>query len=329
MTIDVGLDCRPLDPDQVPPYAELLKTITAADEDSRIMSEKEILDDFADPLMDFERGSLACYDGDQMIGYSILSRRSSADPVHDLYQWGGVHPLYRGRGIGSWLLDWAEDAAVRLHREHFPDRPASLECNIQIKNTPAIELFAARGYEQHRWFHEMMRDLSGELSVRTLPADVEVAGFTPERSADALLVRNEAFRDHWGSTEVTPESWDYHTSLGAFRPALSFVAYCEGEPIGFVMAHEYEAYNEKTGTRDVYFPLVGTRRAARGRGIASGLLTLAMRTATADGYDTATLDVDADSPTGAVGLYERLGFITKDTRVTVSRRLYEPGSAAS
>ncbi|HET7018481.1 MAG TPA: GNAT family N-acetyltransferase [Streptosporangiaceae bacterium] len=327
MTLEADLDCRPIDPDQVRPYADLLKTITAADEDSRIMSEDEILDDFNDPLTDFERGSLACYDGDQMIGFSILSRRSSADPVHDLLQWGGVHPLYRGRGIGSGLLDWAEEAAVRLHQEHFPDRPAKLECQIQTKNAGAVELFAARGYEQSRWFHEMMLDLSAELPARALPAGVDVAGFTPERSADALLVRNEAFRDHWGSTEVTPESWEYHTSIGAFRPALSLVAYSEGEPIGFVMAHEYEAYNEKTGTRDVYIPLVGTRRAARGRGIASGLLTLALRAASADGYDTATLDVDADSPTGAVGLYERLGFITKDTRVNVSRRLYEPASS--
>src|SRR6185437_8461400 len=157
-----------------------------------------------------------------------------------------------------------------------------------------------------------------------LPADVEVHGLGPERLADALLVRNESFRDHWGSVEMTAESWEFHTGVRAFRPALSFLAYSGGEPIGVVIAHEYDGYNEKTGTRDVYVPLVGTRRAARRRGIATALLTTTLRAASAEGYDTATLSVDADSPSGAVGIYERLGFVIKDTRVAVVKPLYEP-----
>jgi mycothiol synthase len=327
VSLDAGLDCGPIDPEQVRPYAELVNAIMIADEDSQFMSTDEIRDDFADPLIDLQRGSLACYDGDQMVGYSIVSRRSSADPVHRLRQWGGVHPRYRGRGIGFWLLGWAEEVAVRLHREHFPDRPATLGCTIPAKNTQAAELVAARGYEPSRWFHEMMRDLPGELPARELPGDVEVVGFTPERSADALLVRNEAFQDHWDSTEVTPERWEFQTGVRAFRPALSFLAYSGGEPVGVVMAHEYDGYNEKTGTRDVYIPLVGTRRAARRSGIATALLTRTLRAAADDGYDTATLDVDADSPTGAVGIYERLGFTVKDTRIATTKTLYAPPDA--
>jgi ribosomal protein S18 acetylase RimI-like enzyme len=81
------------------------------------------------------------------------------------------------------------------------------------------------------------------------------------------------------------------------------------------MAHEYEAYNKAKCVRDLYIPQVRTRRAGRRRGIASGLLTTALCAAKADRFDTATLDVDADSPTGAVGLYERLGFVVKDTKI--------------
>lgn len=324
MALDAEFDCRPIDRGQVQNYADLLALILAADDDNEILTAEDLLEDFADPLIDFERGSMACYDGDQMVGYSIVSRHSSAGPVHRLHQWGGVHPEYRGRGMGSGLLDWAEAVAGQLHQEHFPDRPASLICHILSKNTPAVELFAARGYEQSRWFHEMMRDLSAELPACVLPSDVEALCFAPERSADALLVRNESFRDHWGSTDTTPESWEFRIGGRAFRPSLSFLAYSGGEPIGVVIAHEYDGYNEKTGTRDVYVPLVGTRRAARRRGIATALLTMTLRAASADGYDTATLNVDADSPTGAVGIYERLGFVVKDTRVAITKALYEP-----
>src|SRR6185437_5390212 len=126
MALDVDFDCRPLDPGQIQSHAKLLASIAAADDDSDVMTADELLEDFSDPHLDFERGSLACYDGDLMVGYTTSMWRSSADPVHEMYQWGGVHPAYRGRGIGTGLLQWAEAAAVRLHLEHFPAKPASL-----------------------------------------------------------------------------------------------------------------------------------------------------------------------------------------------------------
>jgi mycothiol synthase len=324
MALDADFDCRPLHPGQVQAHADLIASIMTADGDTDIMTADDLLEDFSDPHLDFEHGSLACYDGDLMVGYATIMRRSSADPVHELHQWGGVHPAYRGRGIGTGLLDWAEKSAVRLHLEHFPAQPASLGCYVLTSNTSAIELFAARGYEQSRWFHEMSRDLKADVPPRELPADVEVTAFTAERSADALLVRNESFHDHWGSTEVTQESWAFRIAGRSFRSGLSFIAYSHGEPIGIVMSHEYDGYNEKTGFRDAHINLVGTRRSARGRGIASALVTMTLRAAQAEGYDSSSLSVDAESPTGAIGIYERLGFAGVLTRVNVTRPLYEP-----
>ena len=324
MGLDADFDCRPLDPGQVQAHAALLALIVAADDDSDAMTADDLLEDFSDPNLDFERGSMACYDGDLMVGYTTVMRRSSADPVHDMNQWGGVHPAYRGRGIGTGLLEWAEAAAVRMHLEHFPARAASLGCYVLTTNTAAVELFAARGYKQSRWFHEMVRDLKAGIASRELPADIEVAGFTPERSDDALLVRNESFHDHWGSTEVTKESWAFRIAGRSFRPRLSFIAYSAGEPIGIVISHEFDGYYEKTGIKDAHINLVGTRRAARGRGIASALVTLALRAAEADGYDTVSLSVDAKSPTGAIRIYERLGFATELTRVNIARPIYQP-----
>ncbi len=324
MALDADFDCRPLDPGQVQAHADLLASIVAADDDNDIMTTDDLLEDFSDPRLDFERGSLACYDGELMVGYSTIMRRSSADPVHEMRQWGGVHPAYRGRGIGTGLLEWAEAAAVRLHLRHFPANSASLGCYVQTDNTPAIELLAARGYKQSRWFREMVRDLKADIPSRELPADVEVTGFTPERAADALLVRNESFHDHWGSTEVTQESWAFRIGSRSFRPGLSFVAYNHGEPIAIVISYEQDGYHETTGIRDAHIDLVGTRRQARGRGIASALVTMALRAARADGYGTASLSVDADSPTGAIGLYERLGFTTALTKVNAAKPIYEP-----
>jgi ribosomal protein S18 acetylase RimI-like enzyme len=53
---------------------------------------------------------------------------------------------------------------------------------------------------------------------------------------------------------------------------------------------------------------VGTARAARGLGYAAWTLSTVVAAAFGDGFTKVDLSVDAQSPTGALGLYERLGF---------------------
>jgi ribosomal protein S18 acetylase RimI-like enzyme len=84
-------------------------------------------------------------------------------------------------------------------------------------------------------------------------------------------------------------------------------------PLGLVLGHEYDSHTQATGQRELHVPTVGTRRAGRKRGIATALLVASLRAAQSDGPVRASLSVDSDSPTGAVGLYERVGFTTQDT----------------
>ena len=88
-----------------------------------------------------------------------------------------------------------------------------------------------------------------------------------------------------------------------------------------LISREYEAYHKRTGRRDLHIALVGTRAAGRKRGIATALLMTAMSAARADGYDQASLGVDADSLTGAVRLYERVGFTVDQTWIAYRKRL--------
>lgn len=315
MDTETSFVSRPLSLDQVPAWAELYTAILVFDGDNDFLGEEDLAEEFADPLNDFALGSMTVYDGTTMIGYCTLYPRGSADPVHEMRQAGGVHPGYRGLGIGSRLLEWSEKAAAELHGERFGDRPLAMGGVSLAKNAPAGALFADHGYLPTRWFHQMTRDLSADVPVREIPDGVEIFGFTRERSADALLIKNESFRDHWGSVDTTAESWEFRHASQAFRPEYSFIGYLDGEPMGLVMAEEFDAYHEAKGLRDLYIPQIGTRRGGRRRGIASALVTRTLAAGRADGFDTASLNVDADSPTGALGLYEQLGFATTDTTI--------------
>ena len=317
----MSFDRRPLTPHDAADWAALWNAIEDADGSRAYLSEQDLREEFGDPGRDYPRGSVAIYHDGTMVGFGMLSCRSTADPVHDMRYWGGVHPAYRGRGLGGELLAWAEQAAVPLHEDRYPGRPLALSSGCLSRNAAAVALHEARGYQPVRWFHSMIRDLSVPLPQVAVPVGVQIAGYTPDMAEPALLVRNEAFRDHWNSTETSAQSWAHFLGHGAFRPGLSFLAYEGPEPLGMLISHEYHAYRDHTGLRDLYIALVGTRAAGRKRGIATALLATALSAARAEGYDQASLGVDADSLTGAVRLYERVGFTVDSTRTAYRKQL--------
>lgn len=313
---------RPISPDLLPQWAGLLAACEAADHTGQHFSAADLAEILADPDIDPARGSLSVWHGPDMIADCLLQCRPTTAAAHQMRCYGGVHPAYRGRGIGSQLLPWAESAARSLHKERFGEQPLALEVQCEAASAGAMALFADHGYQEARRFHGMVCDLSGSRPDRPVPHGVRIAGFTGELAADALLVRNEAFRDHWGSIETAPERWQHHIGSVAFRAQYSLVGYdADGAPMSIVMCYEYDSATAATGRRDLYVALVATRRAGRGRGMASALLARALAAARKDGFESASLGVDADSPTGAVGLYERLGFRVASTRVTLSRDL--------
>ena len=303
-------------------WSVLLAETEAVDQEDEHHSRDDLLEKFDDPYRDFPGGSIAAFDGATMVAYCTFRIRTAAEPVHEMWMTGAVHPEHRGRGLGSRMLAWVAEAAAPLHEQRFPGQPLTISGGCRLNRSDAMELYAEHGYEQIRWFNGMWLDLTEELPEAAVPPGVVVVGFTAERSEDARRVRNESFRDHWGTHDATSESWAHRVAESSFRPALSFLAYEAdgegglGEPLALVFCQEFEAALEATGQRDLHIRTVGTRRPGRKRGLASALLTHALRQGQAAGFDSASLGVDADSPTGALGLYERIGFRVAATFVS-------------
>jgi ribosomal protein S18 acetylase RimI-like enzyme len=119
------------------------------------------------------------------------------------------------------------------------------------------------------------------------------------------------------------------TGQRAFRPDLSVVALEDGAVVGYVLAYVYEADTEATGVRETHFGQIGVLPAARGRGIASAVIVEALRRGAASGCARAGLQVDSDNVTGALALYEKLGFETTRSYVNWALPLAPVGPAAA
>ncbi len=179
---------------------------------------------------------------------------------------------------------------------------------MQERNASATRLAERAGLEPVRWFSKMQRDLADDIPEPPLPRDLELATVTPADLERLRVARNDSFRDHWGSQPWTAEEWAAEHGRSTFRPDLSVMALDGDRVAGFVLTHVYEEDFAAQGYRGGELPLVGVIRDHRGRGIAPALIAETLRRHRAAGYERVSLSVDAENPSGALGLYTGLGF---------------------
>ncbi len=226
---------------------------------------------------------------------------------------GGVHPAYQGRGLGRELLAWQYDRARQLHSDIAPSDQWHVEAGASVDDTAAIRLFERFDFGPVRYFFEMVAPLAGAQPKIALPDGLAAMPYVPELAKPLYEAHMEAFSDHWGFQRRPFEKWVIRTvESEEFRPDLTRIAFDGDQIAGYVLA-----YNNVEGRE--YIGQVGTRRPWRKRGLASALISASLAAAVADGKSSASLGVDADSPTGAVGVYERLGFEVKHKFVSYRR----------
>jgi ribosomal protein S18 acetylase RimI-like enzyme len=178
----------------------------------------------------------------------------------------------------------------------------------------AARLLERSGFEVERYYNAMERPLDEAPRVAPVPG-IELVPFTWDRDDEVRRAHNAAFTEHHGSSERDEPAWrSWFTGQKAFRPELSVLALADGAVAGYVLAYVYEADTRATGVRTAHLGQIGVLPAARGRGVASAAIAAALRAAADDGCGRAALDVDTENSTGALALYERVGFRTTRVR---------------
>jgi ribosomal protein S18 acetylase RimI-like enzyme len=103
------------------------------------------------------------------------------------------------------------------------------------------------------------------------------------------------------------------------------VARVGGEPAGFLMYGIDPRENEHLNKRRGGLWNIGVVKPYRGRGVAKRLMIDAMDHLRREGMDEVDLNVDETNVTGALHLYERLGFAVTRRRLTYTRALAGSG----
>lgn len=245
----------------------------------------------------------------------------SGKTEHRAFMWLLVHPTIRGT-IEDDLLDWIEFAAVNRLRTFEDDVPKAMyRHDVYETMRDEIALFQRHGFVLARYFIENLRDLSQPIGESPLDTSLVARVWTEGIADDALAVHNAAFADHWGSQPIASEHWATFHANEFFQPQMSWVVYDGTMPVAYMQCSRYPHDWEDRGRTEAWIEGLGTIRSHRGRGIASALVTMAMRSFRDDGMEYAILGVDSENRTGANRIYERLGFEAERRGVALRKQV--------
>jgi mycothiol synthase len=284
-----ALRSAPLSRADIPEIAAVWRECELHDDGRADVTESDIIAFAGRPSLDFARDTVAVRDGDALVAFGVqLGHRMT---------FVNVLPDFRGRGIGTRLLRWSQDAARAIGARETAQE-------ISDGERAGIELLERNGYERRwdSWVFEI--ELDREPPAAVLPEGYAIRGFAGEADEPvAYDVIQTAFGE-WPEHDPTPfPDWRAST-LGhpGFAPELLRLLVHGEQVVGAVVIIE-----EGEGWVDQ----LAVARAHRGRGLGMALLMDAFALVRRRGG--ARCGLGTDSRTGARALYEKVGMRVRRT----------------
>lgn len=321
--VDQQLTWRPISYADIDGWEGLLRRMAVEDKPDWIEQRADLEEVLQATKNDPELDTILGVDED---GTPRAFGRISANPGSNLvHVFGGVDPAWRRRGIGRSIHGWQVERA-RKRLEDAKIAGGFIRSYVEESNPGHRALMEAAGATVVRWFTEMTRDLSEAIPEVDLDPEFEIVTFSDDLSEAVRLAHNEAFQDHWGSEPRDEESWRFTVTHPEFRAdwSLAVIDTASGEVVAYEIASYDPESKELVGHDEGYTELLGVRRDWRGRRLAPALLAETMRRIKASGMENAALGVDTENPSGALGLYERMGYTPTRRSMAFEKQLALP-----
>ncbi len=244
----------------------------------------------------------------RVIAYGRIWWETLLDGILLYHPFGFLHPDWRGKGIGSAMFEAAEQRAHEIAEAHPKSTAKFLQVEPQDTEKDLISLLERRGYKPARYETHMVRDLGEPFPEAPMPAGLEVRPVKPEDIHPIFDASNEAFRDHWGTRDLSEDEFKMHQESPEFQPNLWKAAW-DGDQMAsvihnFIDHKENREYQRQRG----YTEGICTRRPWRKLGLARSLLVQSMQMFKEMGLTETALSVDSENISGALRLYKGVGY---------------------
>ncbi len=299
---------RPVTMDDLEPAVELFDICSRQMIGKTEATLSDVRTEWLLPDFDLEASTRVVFTpGGRLVGY-IEVWDIEETPV-DIWVWGRVHPDYEGLGIGSELMEWAQQRACQALDRVPGDIRVVMRSGIYSTYTPGHQLLKDRGMTPVRHFHTMAIELEDHPPEPKWPAGITIRPMRGlDEARDVVWAVDDAFRDHWGYVEQPFEKelerWlHFMKHEEHFDPDLWYLAMDGDEIAGVALCMPQSREDKDMG----WVRVLGVRRPWRRQGLGLALLHYSFGQFYKQGKTRVGLGVDASSLTGATRLYERAG----------------------
>jgi ribosomal protein S18 acetylase RimI-like enzyme len=250
-------------------------------------------DEWANPLFDAaDDTALAFSDAGTLAAFAICW---GIEPTASVEAWINVLPAYRGHGLGTWLVRWAE-----LRTRRYLASGSRTLLRPSVSSDAGRAFLASLGYEHVRTFWHMSRVLDGTEMAGAPPDGVTIRPYREGDGPALHRVLESAFEDHFSFEPMAYDVWEAgNLRAPSTELSLIFLAERAGEPVAALIAGFVED--------ESWVIELGVQREHRGLGIGRALLRRVFAELVTRGRTSVKLSVDGENESGAPRLYEREG----------------------
>lgn len=294
--------------DDLAAVVELENICSIAEVGAPETSEEELRIEWRSPGFDLATDTRLVWTAErQLVGF--IHVWDTSETHVNIYLWGRVHPEFCGQGIGSRLLQWAEERARESIAKAPADAMVVLSQGVLSTDRVTAELYEQQGFALTRHFWRMVVEFDGPPAPPQLAEGITIRPYDPATELPlAIQTVHDSFKDHWGHVDEPIEEavkrWEaYITDHSNYDPELFFLAF-DGDQIAGVSL----CWNKTVEDPDMgWVGTLGVLREARRKGVGLALLQHSFNEFYRRGRKRVGLGVDASSLTGATRLYERAG----------------------
>jgi mycothiol synthase len=297
----------------LPAIAGLQNACEAVDKLNMGSSVGELRAEFGDPRLDTTRDLRLWEDADgSLIGFGQLWILQSANDLDTrLFMW--IYPESRDGEIEPQIIAWAVERLREAAREF--GKAARLGMQVREDQADRLALLRDQGFTIVRYSFTMTRSLAEPIAAPRLPEGFTLRKVAGAHEADAWAeVFNLSFIDHPNHHPANAEQVLHYLNEPIYRQDLNLIAVApDGTFAGFCWALINPEQNARIGRSVGEIEILGTRRGFRKIGLGRALLLEGLRRLKQAGMEAAGLNVVANNPTGALQLYESVGFCPAHT----------------
>ena len=310
--------------EDLPALVTLINEVDAVDKMDRATTLEELEHRLSFPSVHPETDFFLTWDGSRLAGYtSVYVARGVAHTGSTIRCTLMVHPQYRRQGLEQRLLEKATQRAGEQMAD-IEEGEVSLQCITPDADRDLQALLEGFGMSAARYFVNLDRSISNGLQQVQVPAGFRLRTFDPERDLETVWrVNNTAFRDHWAPSDAKLDDIAHWIEIPYIRPDLWFLAEEEatGEVVGLGLNIIDPNWIALTGRQEGYVDTLAVIREQRQRGLGTALLVHSLHALRQAGMEAAHLHADAANLTGAMRLYEQVGFRVRKTTVAYRKTL--------